>query len=566
MSQQKWRPEQALGSAIAELDKQALCELVIAVCRAVSDEVGINGCRGGIFPENIARGEDGGIVLGPAAGSGWEGQELQFVAPERYWNGESRPESDVYSLGLLLWYGLSGGRLPLEGKSPMAQISRMNGENLSAPPGCSEHLREIVEKALRFRTAERYANPRALAVMLESCLDNKYLDAGEGAALFKKEEGELNDAERMLLDILDGGREAKSGVEVPKAPLLELPPILSPEEAARLILSQNAPKKPAATDKKAELRELVEEVFGEPETEEKEEPKLTPSAEEPKPTPAPEEPKPAPAEEEAEDVRVYEPGKEKRAAEKKEGIPILTVEEHPELAPVVPKKPAVRYSPSEARSREIAEEVKIRRTRPIGVVLVLCGLLIIAAMIVNHFLQDYEWDDEGEGRNVAMPEVADNAISTEGGFMSAEELEQEQQEQEAAMRQSYYQVFAGDISWTNAKNAANDRGGMLAVINSADEFTMVTQLAQQSGMQGVWIGCHREGSYLIWETQEPTAMMTWADGEPSYLDSRDGAAEDFVMLWNTGSGWAYIDCRNDPVAADPNIYSGRIGYLCEFTN
>ena len=163
-----------------------------------------------------------------------------------------------------------------------------------------------------------------------------------------------------------------------------------------------------------------------------------------------------------------------------------------------------------------------------------------------------------------MPEVADNAIGKDDAFISSEELERRQQEN--VVHQSYYQVFKGDISWTAAKNACSDQNGTLAVINSTDEFTMVTQLAQQSGVRGVWVGCHREGGYLIWENTEPVGNMIWANNEPSYTDSRDGAAEDYIMLWNTGDGWAYIDCRNDPVSTDPGVYGGQIGYLCEFTN
>ena len=324
-------------------------------------------------------------------------------------------------------------------------------------------------------------------------------------------------------------------------------PQLSREEAEELILSEHAPEKAEERDLEEEKRALVEEVFGEPEK--PEEPEEAPAA-------APEVTKPE------EDVRVYRPGK---AQKDHVPIPILTEEKNPELAPVIPsKRPTVQYSKDEERNRQITENVKKRRTRPIGVVLILCGLLIIAALVANKFLRDYEWEDEGRGKNIAMPEIGENAIGKDDAFVSADELERRQQEEIA--HQSYYQVFKGDISWTAAKNACTDQGGTLAVINTPDEFTMVTQLAQQSGVRGVWVGCHREGGFLIWENAEPVGNMTWANNEPSYTDSRDGAAEDYVMLWNTGDGWAYIDCRNDPVAADPGVYGGQIGYLCEFTN
>lgn len=541
MSERTFEPAKALGTRIAEMDRQELCRFVIALCGVVSEEADESGYCGGLFPGNISREEDGTIAIGPGALSDWGSEELQYVAPELYWDGECGAQSDVYSLGLLLWYGLSGGKLPLEGESPAAQLSRMSGKEFPAPAGVGLRLGEIVQKACSFRAADRYADAKELAVMLESCLDDKF---ESGAELFKKDEAQLSEAERMMLSIIGGepageretapGESAEEAVEQPQ---------LSREEAEELILSEHAPEKAAERDLEAEKKALVEEVFGEPEK--PAEPVL----------PAQTETKPE------EDVRVYKPGK---ARKDHVPIPILTEEKNPELAPVIPsRRTPVQYSKDEERNRQITENVKKRRTRPLGVVLILCGLLIIAALIANHFLRDFEWADEGRGKNIDMPDVGENAISKDDAFITPEELEHLQ---EPTVRPSYYQVFKEDISWTAAKNACTEQGGTLAVINTPDEFTMVTQLAQQSGVQGVWVGCHREGGFLVWENVEPVGNMSWANNEPSYTDSRDGAAEDYVMLWNTGEGWAYIDCRNDPVMADPGVYGGQIGYLCEFTN
>lgn len=544
MRERAFEPERALGKSIAAMDRQELCRFVIALCGVVGEEAGESGYRGGVFPGNISRDEDGSAAIGPALFSEWGSEELQYVAPELYWDGDCGPASDVYSLGLLLWYGLSGGKLPLEGESPAAQLSRMSGKEIPAPAGVGVRLGEIVRKACSFRAEDRYANAGELAVMLESCLDDRF---ESGAELFRKNETELSEAERMMLAIIGG--EPAEAAETESAEAAEEPeeaPQLSREEAEELILAEHAPEKTEVRDLEAEKKALVEEVFGEPEA-----PAETAPA-------VPEQPKPE------EDVRVYRPGKPQKDHLP---IPILTEEKNPELAPVIPsKRLAIQYSKNEERNRQITENVKKRRTRPVGVVLILCGLLIIAALIANNFLRDYQWDDEGRGKNVTMPVVGENAIGKEDAFISGDELARQQQEAAAAVRPSYYQIFKGDISWTSAKNACTDQGGTLAVINTTDEFTMVTQLAQQNGVQGVWVGCHREGGFLIWENAEPVGNMIWANNEPSYTDRRDGAAEDYIMLWNTGDGWAYIDCRNDPAAADPGTYGGQIGYLCEFTN
>ena len=577
MTERSFDPARALGERLASMDRQELCRLAISLCRLIEEENGARAYRGGLFPENISLDEAGEPAVGPGLLSGWGERELRFIPPELYWDGEAGPEGDVYALGLLLYYGLSGGRLPLEGESPNAQLSRISGQAFSAPPDAGLRLGEIVAKAASFKASDRFPTVKELRVMLESCEENKYLSEDAGAELFRKSEDELSEVERMMLSIIGGEPEKPAAPE-------EAPPELraegasetepeaaegekaaetaelSEEEAARLILGggEKAQEDPALAA--AERQALVEEVFGKPE-----EPQ---PAEEPAPQVLLPEERSNPMEgdtarfpDDKEDVRVYEPSREKKDHVP---IPILTEEKNPELAPIVPKRttPSFSYNKDPVRDRKIAQDVKKRRSRPLGVVLILCGLLIIAALAANHFLQNYQWADEGRGRQIDMPDVGENAISTENGFVTAEELQR--QGEEAAQRQSYYQVFKGDFSWTDAKNACNEQGGILAVINTQDEFTMVTQLAQNSGVQGVWVGCHRENSFLQWETEEPVGVMTWAENEPSYTDYRDGAAEDYVMLWNNGGVWAYIDCRNDPVFADPNIYKGVIGYVCEF--
>lgn len=585
MTEREFDPAAALGEQLASMDRQALCELAIGLCRLLEKEGGTESYHGGVYPENIRREETGELAVGPGRLSGWDGQELQFIPPELYWDGEAGPAGDVYSLGLLLYYGLSGGKLPLEGESPNAQLSRVSGQSFSAPAAAGLRLGEIVTKACAYKAAERFATVRELRIMLESCEENKYLSENAGEELFRKNEEELSEAERLMLAILGG--EPAEPVEA-EAPLEDVPeesaPLeeLSEEEAAALILG--GPGVPAETgeDSAAARQALVEEVFGEnkPEPSEEADPGETEEsgaekAEEPgagesgenEPEKRPETPPVVSGDttripDEKEDVRVYEPAREKKDHVP---IPILTEEKNPELAPItVSRLRPASFGQDEERSRQIAQNVKKRRTRPIGVVLILCSLLIFAALFANRYLRSYEWEDEGRGREITMPDVGENAISTENSFITADELQQ--QTEAAQPKQSYYQIFAGDLSWTMAKNACTDLGGILAVINTQDEFTMVTQLAQNSGVKGVWVGCHRENGFLQWETEEPVGTMSWADNEPSYTDYRDGAAEDYVMLWNTGDGWAYIDCRNDPVYADPNVYSGVIGYVCEFEN
>ena len=116
MANPVFEPEKVLGKKIAEMDKQELCMFISALCRQIVGEVGSRGRRGGIYPDNISVGDNGEIGLGPAKSGPWMGQELDFVAPELYWNGQLSAASDVYSVGLLMYYAVNGGKHGTKGE------------------------------------------------------------------------------------------------------------------------------------------------------------------------------------------------------------------------------------------------------------------------------------------------------------------------------------------------------------------------------------------------------------------------------------------------------------------
>ena len=109
-----------------ELSRKDLCAVVAEICRQIKTESGSKAYHGGIYPENISRNPEGQIAIGPAKQSDWGEKELAYIAPEIYWNNKPCPQSDVYSLGLLLYYGASEGKLPFDGESNNAQLMRMS--------------------------------------------------------------------------------------------------------------------------------------------------------------------------------------------------------------------------------------------------------------------------------------------------------------------------------------------------------------------------------------------------------------------------------------------------------
>ena len=226
MARTEYEPGKNLGEEIKGLGRQAVFDLVLEVCKVIRSEAG-DRYRGGVYPENLRRDAAGELVIGDGRASDWDGQELDFIAPELYWHGKESQAADVYSTALLLYYGLTGGKLPFEGESSNAQLTRMSGKAIKAPKGCGPRLTEVIEKALAFREEDRYQSVDELAVMLDSCAENKYLRGEEAArGIFRKDAGELSEMEKMMMSIIGGGEPSEplrarrgAGLPEPRAPL-----------------------------------------------------------------------------------------------------------------------------------------------------------------------------------------------------------------------------------------------------------------------------------------------------------------------------------------------------------
>ena len=221
-----------------------------------------------------------------------------------------------------------------------------------------------------------------------------------------------------------------------------------------------------------------------------------------------------------------------------------------------------------------------QKKKPLAIVLVLCAVMVIAAIIMNAMLKDYEEkrmqpdnlvepvavdpyaslpESEAETETPASPAAPDAFADPDAAPV---EEETPAPTPAPAPAEHGYQVFKEDGSWTDAQKKCADLGGHLVVINSDAELQEVIRLAEEAGISRVWVGCHRVNGELQWEYGE-AGILPWAPGEPTFVDVNDQVAEDYVMLWNH-NGWAYNDNRNDPCADYPDFYSGTMGYVCEF--
>ncbi len=97
----------------------------------------------------------------------------EYSSPEQCEGGELGPESDLYSLGVVL-YEMLGGRVPYSAKTPLALFNKITTETpkpiRELNPGVSPRTAEIVEKLLakkkedRFRSAAELSEAVRLAI------------------------------------------------------------------------------------------------------------------------------------------------------------------------------------------------------------------------------------------------------------------------------------------------------------------------------------------------------------------------------------------------------------------
>ena len=86
-------------------------------------------------------------------------------------------------------------------------------------------------------------------------------------------------------------------------------------------------------------------------------------------------------------------------------------------------------------------------------------------------------------------------------------------------------MIAGDLSWEDAKNACEERGGYLATITSEEEYEKIGEMADRSGLTYLWLGAKLQSdiiAYLpIWYLQ-----MSW------YYFSFQDYWDAFLILWD----------------------------------
>ena len=550
-------PACLLGDRLQTLSRAELTALAEALCRILAER---GTYHGGIRPDNISRAADGTVGLGAPARTDtkdWTTEELEFMAPEVFWSGTLDATADVYSLGLLLYAGVSGGRLPFypDDRAPLPEDQtdalrrRMNGEPLPPARKAGRGLAEIIARATQCKPDDRYATPAELCAALEQYDAERRRSVPTAQEMFKKPEQELSEVERMMLSILTEEAaapepEAEPEPEIPvEAPAKEAPAEAPAEEPAAEetpAASETAPTE-AAPENPEEAEPKPEEAEPKPE-ETKPEPETAPEA---KPEPEPEtKPQPAPEQKPAQPLpNKFRP--EKRSVQPENPAKPQPRPEHKRPEPA--KKPEA-YRPAPKKQASAAQR-QPHKAAVLLTVLIICAAVL--AVLLLRSLGVFGTPTTAEATPTPTVPV-ETVVPTETPTPTP-----------TPKPEPTYEVVTADVSWADAEAAAEAKGGHLVVIDSAEKWTRVAQLADESGLTYVWIGLHRTDSgELAWVRDNVDPVYNWASGEPSVHDT-NGAAEDYVLITRTNSGWYYNDCIGDPAGRYPQFYSGKIGYIIE---
>lgn len=188
MQNHSFDPENTISGALYALSPREVIRLGIESCRAVQETFGETGCHGGIYPGNISITQDG-LLLGPSKElsiNELDPDALEYISPEQFWNGETAPAADVYSIGLVMYTALNEGTMPFHDgpdssnvpeKRANALQRRMNGETPPYPKTACRELGDVVLRAIAFKKENRYESVASLCAALEGLPESAAIPA-----------------------------------------------------------------------------------------------------------------------------------------------------------------------------------------------------------------------------------------------------------------------------------------------------------------------------------------------------------------------------------------------------
>ncbi len=529
MSKNK-KPQDRLSLRLDSLRSQELIRLGIAVCNALENTIGKDGFHGGIRPDNIYIGPDNTVLLGPSShrkASELGPDELEYVPPELFWSGEMTPSGDVYSLGLILYAGLNGGRLPFLPTTDEIWASdraeslqrRMKGEEIPPLEDVDAELAQVVLRALAFHPEERWLDPAEFRAALSDCslaVAAPLPIPPDSRAAFGKPPSELSTVELMMAEII--GIEPQQEEQSPPASNQESP--VAPEEKSPPDSGASVPQEPLPPKREA----------------------------------AP------PSTSNGKAASFSEPPPKKKNTRR--GLILLAAAILIVIAAALlllkfkPWEETKIYgpSPSPAETDELppADEVSAVSPEP-------------SAAITPAPTPEPTPAPTPEPTPAPTPEPTPAPTPAPTPTPGPTPVPTPEPVPESGFKT----LIVGDYSWEQAYEKCLEMGGILPIINSQEELDALIAEAEKAGASFVWLGAKRdENGEWIWINGEPVEFFLWDVNEPSGTDL-DGTLENYLMLWKVSfdgrnTGWAYNDCRANPAAYKPSRFKGKIAVICQY--
>ena len=526
MPEHTFDPNNTVLSHMNHMSRTEAIELGKAVCAALEGTE----CHGAIWPGAITLLPDGAAALdAPLEGEilNLSAEALEYAAPELFWHGKRSGRADVYSIGLMLYCAMNGGQhpfYPTEGEIGVKERAdalrrRMKGEALPPLMDCGRKFGAVIQKAVSYDEAERYASPAELRAALDACpvLPAQY--AGFTPAALLESDPDLAralDEEMGTSTVAEAAARTAAQKEykvdkhfedsVPPAPKKSRGPLIAIAViiAAVIIILlclRACGGTPAVTPS----------------------PSISPGVDSPSPEVSP-----------SPDATVSPDGS---------ASPDVTNDPEASVSPDVTSAPGVSSSPQVSTPAAVSPAVSAAPGTS-------------SAPAVSPTVT-------AAPRPTATPRPTTTPASTPAPTPTPTPTVPK-----TATSGSFTMVME-NVSWDTAKARCEAMGGHLAVIHNQEEFDTVVALAEQLGARYVWLGAQRnpDTGEMEWVTGEDIDFYIWDLNEPSYTDGYDGTPENYLMLWQVTfgdhNGWKYNDSRPDVYGYSQKIFGGKIAYICQ---
>ncbi|MCI6733353.1 MAG: C-type lectin domain-containing protein [Lachnospiraceae bacterium] len=170
---------------------------------------------------------------------------------------------------------------------------------------------------------------------------------------------------------------------------------------------------------------------------------------------------------------------------------------------------------------------------------------------------------EAEEESRSIEESIQESIALEESIRESQSIEESRKEATRVKEIRHeYQVIHGDLTWNEAKEAAEAAGGYLATITSQEEMDTVLQHiyswvdTHDEKLIAVWLGAYNlTGNGFNWVNGEDFTYSYWAPNEPNNADG----IEHYLVMYKVKGNWVWNDAPN--VISD--AYPNKIGYVIE---